>query len=306
MPACDETACEAVADIDFGVAQNVKDWTAIYDLYDRDLAQRLGCSVNELAGQRSALVTIDPASIACGEHWPVEATGQDNHASQTNRRVDILFFDTDEVPTGLPGAPPGTPIYGESIYKSEYIPVAPGGDPSASIDYELWLELRDHWFMNPVPSASYSIRGPLPERTYERSGTLDEGGRLREQELPPGVYLVVVGESFTIAGSRYAAIAYADDRPDVYWLRAYNKAEKAGQMEMYEDQWDPSGAGRFRAAGCWAECRSSRWLHPCCLRDRDPQQAHRSWQGPSAFRLDPSRRGRYTSCASRVCRRCNR
>lgn len=41
-------------------------------------------------------------AVGCGETWPLEAKGVVNYRSQTNRRVEILFYDPDELNKPLP------------------------------------------------------------------------------------------------------------------------------------------------------------------------------------------------------------
>lgn len=226
-----------------GVAQNEGDWAAIYDLHDRHLASILRVAVDDLAQLRGDLKYTEPAAIGCGETWPVDALGVDDHASAGNRRVDVLFFDQDEIPDDVEGDPPGVAVYGSKTFKPEYIPVAPLGDPSGLVDFELLLELRDHWFVEPIAFAPYEIRGPLPERTYVRTGATDGQGRLREAELAVGEYLVLCDGGFTVAGSRLTPILRADLHPDVHRLHGHGADVDPGRSFEYPDSWVVLNAG---------------------------------------------------------------
>jgi hypothetical protein len=223
-------------------------WASIYDLYDQHLASILRVPTEDLAKLREDLTFTDPASIGCGEEFPVEAFGVDGHACADNRRVDVLFFDRDELPGDLGGDPPGAAVYGPNRYKPEYIPVGALGGAGRA-DFELLLELRDHYFVEPVASKPYEIRGPLPERTHVRTGTTDQHGRLREAELAVGEYLVLCDGGFTVAGSRLTEILRRDVAPDVHRLHGYDADTPPVRSVEYADPWIVlnAGAGDFIA-----------------------------------------------------------
>jgi hypothetical protein len=83
-------------DRDFGPST----WKAVFDCYEHALADQLGIARAELADARSQLKFLDggPLRTACGEFHPIEKVGRDNYRSQTNRRVEVLFFDPGEEP----------------------------------------------------------------------------------------------------------------------------------------------------------------------------------------------------------------
>lgn len=77
-------------------------WLAVYELYNVELARALRITPGELDGiRRSRLRWVDDTkkTLGCGESFPVDDLGRDNYRSQQNRRVELLFFDEDEVPT---------------------------------------------------------------------------------------------------------------------------------------------------------------------------------------------------------------
>jgi hypothetical protein len=182
------------------VKQNPADWETIFQLYDLPLARRLGCDAEQLAKLRGYLNFIDPPVLGCGEDWPVEAIGLDDHALADNRRAELVFFDSGEEPE-LPGDPPGSDLYGHQRYRAEYLPADPTSY-EGSRDYEVWVELRDHWLHAVAANENYTLRGPIPTQPMTRLGTLDGVGRLRETELPPGDYLIEVGDGFAVVGAR--------------------------------------------------------------------------------------------------------
>ena len=119
--------------------QQPADWAAYYDFYELDLATRLGLASEgglserlaaeapRLADYRARLRATEPAILGCGEEWPAERAGEDGVESAANRRVELIFFDEDELPD-LGAQPAGVSIYGpEEPYRREKLP-ADGAD----------------------------------------------------------------------------------------------------------------------------------------------------------------------------------
>ena len=77
-----------------------KTWGAFFDMYMLKLAALLETSVAGLDAYRRKLVFLDndKKAVGCGENHPIEAAGTDEHRSQVNRRVEILFFDPEALP----------------------------------------------------------------------------------------------------------------------------------------------------------------------------------------------------------------
>lgn len=105
--------------------QTTDDWEAFFDLYDKSLARLLECEVSDLASKRDAVTYLDPPTLGCGENWPREAVGINGYASRSNRRVELLFFDENEVPDFGGDSKPGEALYGKPTYKAEYISLDP-------------------------------------------------------------------------------------------------------------------------------------------------------------------------------------
>ncbi|PKP60322.1 MAG: hypothetical protein CVT89_00065 [Candidatus Altiarchaeales archaeon HGW-Altiarchaeales-2] len=77
-------------------------WGAFYDCYINEVADIMGTDVNEIREkyQKNVLdkrATI-PSTHPCGESYPIEEPNRDNYRSQTNRRVEVLFFNENEAP----------------------------------------------------------------------------------------------------------------------------------------------------------------------------------------------------------------
>lgn len=86
-------------DGDFGPAT----WRGVFDCYQVHLAKTLECTTEELqALQGQVRPRFLKQYVGCGENKPKEMAGVDNFRSQTNRRVEVLFF---EPPDHVPETP---------------------------------------------------------------------------------------------------------------------------------------------------------------------------------------------------------
>jgi hypothetical protein len=92
--------------------QNVADWVAYFQVFDHVLAGWLGSTGQELDAARAALRFADEPVIGCGEAFPRPGT-EGQLSTETNRRVDILFFDELELPA-LDAEPAGSGIYSKT------------------------------------------------------------------------------------------------------------------------------------------------------------------------------------------------
>ena len=108
--------------------KRVEDWLAFYDIYDQVLANVMNISVEMLNERKQGLIFIGDKILACGEHQPFDQPGHDAFESQANRRVDLLFFDENEIPD-LNATPPG-----ESIYNNPELVPVPIPDRRPQID----------------------------------------------------------------------------------------------------------------------------------------------------------------------------
>ena len=75
-------------------------WGAIFDCYEFALQQELGETPANVQALRAKLVFTDPnnPSVGFSEFFPIEELGVDNFRSQTNRRVELLFFQQGQEP----------------------------------------------------------------------------------------------------------------------------------------------------------------------------------------------------------------
>jgi outer membrane protein OmpA-like peptidoglycan-associated protein len=78
-------------------------WGAIFDIYMDDLKKALSATDAQVTEYRESLNYIDLSikTAGCGESHPIEEKYRDNFRSTTNRRVEMLFFNTGEEPSLL-------------------------------------------------------------------------------------------------------------------------------------------------------------------------------------------------------------
>ena len=74
-------------------------WGAVYDIYQRELAEVLEVDDAGLAALRENLrfVPFDDG-VGCGEHFPIDEPLRESYRSATNRRVELVFFEDPQTP----------------------------------------------------------------------------------------------------------------------------------------------------------------------------------------------------------------
>lgn len=86
-------------DYDFGP----KTWGAVFDMYQDFLAQLLDTTFEKMDTYHSSLdnrwVEDANKAVPCGETFPEECPDLDEYECALNRRVEVLFFDTKEIPS---------------------------------------------------------------------------------------------------------------------------------------------------------------------------------------------------------------
>ncbi len=106
-------------------------WGAFFDLYELALAEELGEDAAGVAELRKLLVFADDdrKALGFGEHFPVEELGVDDFRSQTNRRVELLLLDPDEIPdlAHAQDDPETSELYLPGTYERSPLPLRPGG-----------------------------------------------------------------------------------------------------------------------------------------------------------------------------------
>lgn len=108
-------------------------WGAFFDMYMETVADSLDTDPEGLADWRKNLVFLDNSKkwAGCGEHFPIEAEQADNYKSETNRRVELLFFAPEDEPkllchpTQETCVPEECEIHRKHIFKKMPIPPLP-------------------------------------------------------------------------------------------------------------------------------------------------------------------------------------
>src|SRR5690606_33279420 len=98
-----------------------------FDVLQFAIARELGVRVKEVAALREKIKWLDEERKALGfsEHHPIDAIGTDNYDSQSNRRVELLFFDENDILPDLGTAersPADSEIYLPGIYERVVLP----------------------------------------------------------------------------------------------------------------------------------------------------------------------------------------
>lgn len=140
---------------DDGIAGELT-WGAIFDIYQEYLDDIMANEKDALAMRTSINWAFDCKGVGCGEMWPITSETK----SQTDRRVEVLFFD-DALPecTCSNGSCQRSdcPVYKDGAFEKEYLPLdgdsddeegeeLPDFDPGEEVvnNYEC-----DQWY--PIP-----------------------------------------------------------------------------------------------------------------------------------------------------------
>jgi outer membrane protein OmpA-like peptidoglycan-associated protein len=170
-------------------------WRAIFDVYEKGLKDELGVDAEGLEHLRSLLrfLADDLAHVGFGESHPIEEPTRDEFRSQTNRRVELLFFDPGEEPDldTLRNDPENSEIYDPEVYVPGAVEVKfPVSDFVFSpLQVFLLDEKRQRMGANPQSSNSLERNAGAPYRLVLpngdiRCGYADKDGMLTENEVP--------------------------------------------------------------------------------------------------------------------------
>lgn len=166
-------------------------WRAVYDVYNDEIAFNLGVTRDGMGQYRSLLAFADDLKkmVACGESFPLDSAGRDNYKSQLNRRVEILFFDKDEIPildcpaqTNTVHTPAECPLWHKWHFSAVYI------DPNDlnAVAYHLKFVYYDR-----VAKAIKEVPDGLPIKAFE-NGTTEIPARI---SYANGVYTLKVQDN---------------------------------------------------------------------------------------------------------------
>lgn len=233
----------SAADLEVDGDMGENTWGAVFDLYQYNMATELG-EVPEGVNALRKLVQFLPLKkewIGFGEDHPADGVTKDNHESQANRRVELLFFEAGQEPdlVILEDAPEITELYLKDAFKQipvepmvsakrwsakwernetepgrpgKMVILAPGAPPGTPIEY----------------TVSATVDGALVEATRSVSG-VSEANRAEE----PFEGWTMVLESL----EEDAPLAEVTQFPEVRFSFSFEGGGRAGtaQLEKYED-----------------------------------------------------------------------
>lgn len=126
-------------------------WGAVFELYQKELAKKMSADENEKTAleNRTNIAWAygdSHKAVGCGELWPLEHVGKDDMKSQTNRRVEALFFEDKEI--GECKCKDGAcdknecPVYAEGLFKRKYIKVD-GSEDNSDTRVVIHIEMEE-------------------------------------------------------------------------------------------------------------------------------------------------------------------
>ncbi len=187
-----------------------KTWGAIFDVYEFALRDELGEDATAVKALRQSLRFVDDERKALGfsEHHPVDQIGRDNVRSQSNRRVEVLFFDQGEEPDLVLAE--SDPDISEIYLPAEYVHVTLPPEVTAKRKgVALQLETTDGLR---VPGIDFIA---VMEDGSERTGTLDANGSATIKAIPGAKFQVEYQDHDKIRAHALAArLAQALDAQD--------------------------------------------------------------------------------------------
>jgi outer membrane protein OmpA-like peptidoglycan-associated protein len=202
-------------------------WGAFFDCYELALQRELGVDGPGLKALRDELTFIDDArkSLGFSEYFPIEELGVDNFKSQTNRRVEILFFDAGEEPDldHAEDDPETSELYLPGVYVRTPIDHATAGDVFGTIH----MLLLDDLSFEPLLETSYTIVGA---DDFTLAGTTDASGRLRHDEVPLGDYVMTVAGRAATCNA--VVLTHSVDEPQVRALPS--AAERVFEIRVHD------------------------------------------------------------------------
>ena len=86
---------ELICSVQDDATVDVTIWKIIFEFYQVEIKRYLLEYGIDIVDIRESLNWADnqKRAVGCGETWPIDARGADNYKSQSNRRVEILFYD---------------------------------------------------------------------------------------------------------------------------------------------------------------------------------------------------------------------
>jgi hypothetical protein len=148
------------------------DFEAFFDVCEATLRDMLDPSLPRLEQQRASLKVH--AVVAAGEAWPRAALDLPGYPAGTDRRVDLVFLEDDQLHLVDGDA---SALYGSGQATAESLPVDPVPFECNWISFELTDADGE-----PVPDEPFEIRDPSGKLVS--TGRLDATGRIRVNRVP--------------------------------------------------------------------------------------------------------------------------
>ncbi|MCA9604175.1 MAG: OmpA family protein [Myxococcales bacterium] len=225
----------------WGEATQKETWVAYFNMYEEALAEALGETFAGVSALRSRLPYLRPDRfVGCGESHPREAVNRDEYASQTNRRVEVTFFEPSELPQ-LPCHPADGPcaaeacdLYDDARYQRRVLP--------PMLTAKRWRARWDETEVCQGQSRRLVVDAPgLPPGEAMTFEVTQEGfGPIAEIETTSGEELVEAefDEWFHGPAVRYSELGAHDPFPIVRYtfvVRGAGREVKSANTVVYAD-----------------------------------------------------------------------
>lgn len=208
-------------------------WGAFFDCYELALQRELSEDASGIAELRSKLVFADDErrALGFGEHFPIEELGVDQFRSQTNRRVEILFFPPGEAPdlAHAQNDPETTELYLPGFFQRKSLTASPADVAETKLG-TIFMELFDVTGRARLARRPYTISGPSGF-----SGTTDEAGRLKHEFVRPGDYELTISLDSGDATSPALVLEADDEAPQVRLLGEVKNVTVARLIGLFFD-----------------------------------------------------------------------
>src|SRR5690606_30069385 len=220
-----------------------KTWGAIFDCYQFNMAQELG-EVDDEADETNpakllegldrlrGMVMFLPLNeewIGFGEAHPADGNRKDGAASQQNRRVEILFFESGQEPDVaiLKEAPEITELYSPDAFVRERLPERPGG-------------ARRHMQVKVILGRPQGVRSAVAYRLTNDDGSYDR--ILREADGVPDERLQVVTLEYSdVRVASPLTLAQVNDAGSLVAVSSVHPSRVMGEVEIRSFVTDASG-----------------------------------------------------------------
>ena len=238
----------SAADLSITGAFDSHTWCAVYDCYRHQMAAALEVDLNTLDSWSAELVFVDKGQpfVGCSGYKPLGDMDFDLYQSQTDARVEVLFFQSGQEPEVPCFSGKCTPRACEMLdarwYKASRV------SPTAPHKTLLRIQLHD-WLSAPCADTPCKVAlstGQVLETTTSATGWLQQQIPGGKQELtvsytPPGgsheisIKVAAMGgikaEEYYLAQLRHFGLEYSSPRQTVYRFQQAAGIELTGLLD---------------------------------------------------------------------------